>query len=103
VHTDLDTLVTALYVAIDKTLQADPQLRPWRPKVGSRLSHGPGGAGDRDAVGNCGPGLVGLRAYAGGALIRWPSLLQPGGAGRSVGDRAELLGADRGLVCRWVV
>jgi len=34
VHTDLDTLVIALYVKIDETLQANPNLRPWRPVVG---------------------------------------------------------------------
>jgi hypothetical protein len=34
VHTDLDTLVIALYVTIDETLQANPNLRPWRPVVG---------------------------------------------------------------------
>ena len=33
-HTDLDTLVIALYVKIDETLQANPNLRPWRPVVG---------------------------------------------------------------------
>jgi hypothetical protein len=34
VHTDLDTLVIALYVKIDETLQANPDLRRWRPAVG---------------------------------------------------------------------
>jgi Transposase DDE domain len=34
VHTDLDTLVIALYVKIDDALQAAPELRPWRPAVG---------------------------------------------------------------------
>jgi hypothetical protein len=34
VHTDLDTLVIALYVKIDQTLQDNPSLRPWRPAVG---------------------------------------------------------------------
>jgi hypothetical protein len=34
VHTDLDTLVIALYVKIDETLQDNPSLRPWRPAVG---------------------------------------------------------------------
>ncbi len=33
-HTDLDTLVIALYVTIDDALQAAPELRPWRPVVG---------------------------------------------------------------------
>lgn len=32
--TDLDTLVTALYVRIDDLLKASPQLAPWRPGVG---------------------------------------------------------------------
>ena len=31
---DLDTLATALYVTIDETLQASPELAPWRPAVG---------------------------------------------------------------------
>jgi hypothetical protein len=34
VDADLDTLATALYVTIDDTLQAAPELRPWRPPVG---------------------------------------------------------------------
>jgi Transposase DDE domain len=34
VHTDLDTLVIALYVKIDDALQAAPELHPWRPVVG---------------------------------------------------------------------
>jgi Transposase DDE domain len=34
VDADLDTLVIALYVKIDDTLQQAPQLRPWRPAVG---------------------------------------------------------------------
>jgi len=34
VHTDLDTLATALYVRIDDELRATPQLSRWRPKVG---------------------------------------------------------------------
>jgi hypothetical protein len=34
VHTDLDTLATALYVTIDDELKASPQLNRWRPKVG---------------------------------------------------------------------
>lgn len=33
-HTDLDTLATALYVRIDDTLKASPELRRWRPVVG---------------------------------------------------------------------
>ncbi len=33
-HTDLDTLATALYVRIDDELKATPQLNRWRPKVG---------------------------------------------------------------------
>ena len=33
-HTDLDTLATALYVRIDDELKASPQLNPYRPKVG---------------------------------------------------------------------
>ena len=33
-HTDLDTLVIALYVTIDDALQHTPQLRPWRPAIG---------------------------------------------------------------------
>jgi hypothetical protein len=31
---ELDTLATALYVQIDDALKAQPQLAPWRPKVG---------------------------------------------------------------------
>lgn len=31
---ELDTLATALYVRIDDALKAQPQLAPWRPKVG---------------------------------------------------------------------
>ncbi|GAA3629373.1 IS982 family transposase [Nonomuraea rosea] len=31
---ELDTLATALYVRIDDVLKAQPQLAPWRPKVG---------------------------------------------------------------------
>ena len=31
---DLDTLATALYVTIDETLPASPELAPWRPAVG---------------------------------------------------------------------
>ncbi|WP_407077503.1 hypothetical protein [Streptomyces sp. SCSIO 30461] len=31
---DLNTLATALYVRIDDTLQASPELAPWRPAVG---------------------------------------------------------------------
>src|SRR5918993_741638 len=34
VDADLDTLATALYVTIDETLQASPELAPWRPAVG---------------------------------------------------------------------
>jgi hypothetical protein len=34
VHTDLDTLATALYVRIDDELKARPELKRWRPKVG---------------------------------------------------------------------
>jgi hypothetical protein len=34
VHTDLDTLATALYVRIDDTLKTSPELRRWRPVVG---------------------------------------------------------------------
>jgi len=34
VDTDLDTLATALYVTIDDTLKAAPELAPWRPAVG---------------------------------------------------------------------
>jgi hypothetical protein len=34
VHTDLDTLATALYVKIDDELKAMPELNRWRPKVG---------------------------------------------------------------------
>jgi hypothetical protein len=34
VRTDLDTLVTALYVRIDDALKAAPELCRWRPKVG---------------------------------------------------------------------
>jgi hypothetical protein len=34
VRTDLDTLVTALYVSIDDALKAAPELCRWRPKVG---------------------------------------------------------------------
>ncbi len=33
-RTDLDTLVTALYVKIDDALKATPELCRWRPKVG---------------------------------------------------------------------
>ena len=33
-HTDLDTLATALYVTIDDTLKSAPELARWRPKVG---------------------------------------------------------------------
>ena len=33
-HTDLDTLATALYVTIDDTLKTSPELRRWRPAVG---------------------------------------------------------------------
>jgi hypothetical protein len=36
VHTDLDTLVTALYVKIDDALKDTPELCRWRPPVGSR-------------------------------------------------------------------
>ena len=32
---DLDTLVIALYVTIDDALQHSPELRPWRPAVGT--------------------------------------------------------------------
>ena len=35
---DLDTLATALYARIDDTLKVRPDLRPWRPKVGTRRS-----------------------------------------------------------------
>ncbi|GAA2809778.1 hypothetical protein GCM10020219_097040 [Nonomuraea dietziae] len=31
---ELDTLATALYVQIDDALKAQPQLAPWRPKIG---------------------------------------------------------------------
>jgi hypothetical protein len=34
VHTDLDTLATALYVKIDDELKDKPELNRWRPKVG---------------------------------------------------------------------
>src|ERR687898_746838 len=34
VDADLDTLATALYVTIDETLPASPELAPWRPAVG---------------------------------------------------------------------
>jgi hypothetical protein len=34
VHTDLDTLATALYVKIDDELKTKPELNRWRPKVG---------------------------------------------------------------------
>jgi hypothetical protein len=34
VTNELDTLATALYVQIDNALKAQPQLAPWRPKVG---------------------------------------------------------------------
>jgi hypothetical protein len=34
VHTDLDTLATALYVKIDDTLKQAPELQRWRPTVG---------------------------------------------------------------------
>jgi len=34
VHTDLDTLATALYVTIDDTLKTSPELRRRRPAVG---------------------------------------------------------------------
>jgi hypothetical protein len=34
VHTDLDTLGTALYVKIDDALKEDPRLCRWRPPVG---------------------------------------------------------------------
>jgi hypothetical protein len=34
VHTDLDTLATALYVKIDDALKEAPQLCRWRPPVG---------------------------------------------------------------------
>jgi hypothetical protein len=34
VTTDLNTLATALYVKIDDTLKASPDLAPWRPTVG---------------------------------------------------------------------
>jgi hypothetical protein len=34
VHTDLDTLVIALYVKIDDALKTAPELSRWRPKVG---------------------------------------------------------------------
>jgi hypothetical protein len=34
VDADLDTLATALYVKIDETLLASPELAPWRPAVG---------------------------------------------------------------------
>lgn len=33
-HTDLDTLATALYVRIDDELKASPRVNRWRPKVG---------------------------------------------------------------------
>ena len=32
--TDLDTFVTALYVAIDDALRMRPELHQWRPRVG---------------------------------------------------------------------
>jgi hypothetical protein len=35
VDADLDTLATALYVTIDDALQHSPELRPWRPAVGT--------------------------------------------------------------------
>src|SRR5215468_854483 len=34
VHTDLDTLATALYVKVDDELKARPELNRWRPRVG---------------------------------------------------------------------
>jgi hypothetical protein len=34
VHTDLDTLATALYVKIDDELKAHPEINLWRPAVG---------------------------------------------------------------------
>lgn len=34
VHTDLDTLATALYVKIDDELKTKPEVNRWRPKVG---------------------------------------------------------------------
>jgi hypothetical protein len=34
VHTDLDTLATALYVKIDEAMLRTPQLARWRPRVG---------------------------------------------------------------------
>jgi hypothetical protein len=34
VHTDLDTLATALYVKIDDELRQRPELNRWRPNVG---------------------------------------------------------------------
>jgi hypothetical protein len=34
VHTDLDTLATALYVKIDDELKARPGITRWRPAVG---------------------------------------------------------------------
>jgi len=34
VDTDLDTFVTALYVAIDDALRMRPELRQWRPSIG---------------------------------------------------------------------
>jgi Transposase DDE domain len=34
VDTDLDTFVTALYVAVDDALRTHPHLRRWRPRVG---------------------------------------------------------------------
>jgi len=34
VTTDIDTLATALYVKADDLLKAEPQLAPWRPKIG---------------------------------------------------------------------
>ena len=37
-HTDLDTLATALYVKIDDALKEAPQLCRWRPPVG--IAHG---------------------------------------------------------------
>jgi hypothetical protein len=37
VDADLDTLATALYVTIDDALQHSPELRPWRPAVGTAL------------------------------------------------------------------
>ena len=56
-HTDLDTLVIALYVKIDQTLQDNPSLTgaPWWRHL-SRVPANPG------AVGSSPPSLAGMKA-----------------------------------------